>query len=52
MSQFRQSLSLNNLILLVFFLSVNFCFGQKKLVNQIKVYNKEANYEKSLIKLS
>ena len=47
-NQFRQIQPLKSIILLVFFFSINFCFGQAKIINEIKTYNDEGNYQKSL----
>jgi hypothetical protein len=47
-NQFRQIQPLKSNILLVLFFSINFCFGQAKIINEIKTYNDEGNYQKSL----
>lgn len=46
--QFRQIPPFKSLILLVFVFSINFCFGQDKIINKIKSYNEEGNYQKSV----
>jgi TolA-binding protein len=46
--QFRQIPPFKSLILLVFVFSINFCFGQDKIINEIKSYNEEGNYQKSV----
>ena len=47
-NQFGQIQPLKSIILLIFFLSTNFCFGQAKIINEIKTYNDQGNYQNSL----
>lgn len=47
-NQLRQIVAFKNLILLVFVFSINFCFAQDKIINNIKTYNEEGNYRKAV----
>ena len=47
-NQFRKIPPFNSIILLVFVFSINFCFGQDKIINKIKTYNDEGNYQKAI----
>lgn len=46
--QFLKIPPFESLILLVFIFSINFCFGQNKIITKIKSYNEEANYRLSV----
>ena len=46
--QFLKIPPFKSLILLVFVFSINFCFGQDKIINKIKFSNEEGNYQQSV----